>query len=255
MIIDSHAHYDDEKFNEDREELIASLTENGIEYVVNIGSSMAACHRTVELISKYDFFYGALGLHPCDVAEVSEEDFAWLRNEIATNPKVRAVGEIGLDYYWNDPEPAVQKPWFERQIELARELNKPIVVHSRDAAKDTYDMMAALKCGEIGGVVHCFSYAVEEAKKYLDMDFYIGVGGVITFKNGKKLKEVVEYAPLEKLLLETDCPYLAPEPYRGKRNSSLYIPHIVTEIAAIKGVTEEEVIRVTNENAKKMYNI
>ena len=255
MIIDSHAHYDDEKFNEDREELIASLTANGIEYVVNIGSSIAACRRTVELISKYDFFYGALGLHPCDVADVSDEDFAWLRNEIATNPKVRAVGEIGLDYYWNDPEPSVQKPWFERQIEMARELKKPIVVHSRDAAKDTYDMMAALRCGEIGGVVHCFSYAVEEARKYLDMDFYIGVGGVITFKNGKKLKEVVEFAPLEKILLETDCPYLAPEPYRGKRNSSLYIPHIVTEIAAIKGVSEEEVLRVTNENAKKMYNI
>ncbi len=255
MIIDSHAHYDDEKFNEDREELIASLTANGIEYVVNIGSSIAACRRTMELISKYDFFYGALGLHPCDVADVSDEDFEWLRNEIATNPKVRAVGEIGLDYYWNDPEPSVQKPWFERQIEMARELKKPIVVHSRDAAKDTYDMMAALRCGEIGGVVHCFSYAVEEARKYLDMDFYIGVGGVITFKNGKKLKEVVEFAPLEKILLETDCPYLAPEPYRGKRNSSLYIPHIVTEIAAIKGVSEEEVIRVTNENAKKMYNI
>lgn len=255
MIIDSHAHYDDEKFNEDREELIASLAANGIEYVVNIGSSIAACRRTVELISKYDFFYGALGLHPCDVADVSDEDFAWLRNEIATNPKVRAVGEIGLDYYWNDPEPSVQKPWFERQIEMARELKKPIVVHSRDAAKDTYDMMAALRCGEIGGVVHCFSYAVEEARKYLDMDFYIGVGGVITFKNGKKLKEVVEFAPLEKILLETDCPYLAPEPYRGKRNSSLYIPHIVKEIAEIKGVSEEEVLRVTNENAKKMYNI
>lgn len=255
MIFESHAHYDDDKFNEDREALIGALRENGIGYVVNIGASIASCKSTVELIGKYDFFYGALGLHPNEVQDVTEAEFRWLSDEAATNPKIKAVGEIGLDYYWNDPEPAVQKIWFERQIELARSLNKPMVIHSRDAAQDTYDMMSALNCRDIGGVVHCFSYGAEEAKKYLDMGFYIGVGGVVTFKNGRKLKEVVEYAPLDKILLETDCPYLAPEPNRGKRNSSLNLPYVVTAIATIKGVSEEEVIQVTCENAKKMYAI
>lgn len=255
MIFESHAHYDDDKFNEDRKALIGALKENRIGYVVNIGASIDSCRSTVELIGKYDFFYGALGLHPNEVQDVTEEEFYWLENEAATNPKVKAVGEIGLDYYWNDPEPAVQKVWFERQIELARKLHKPMVIHSRDAAQDTYDMMKALRCEDIGGVVHCFSYGVEEAKKYLDMGFYIGVGGVVTFKNGRKLKEVVEYAPMDRILLETDCPYLAPEPNRGKRNSSLNLPYVVAAIATIKGVSEEEVIQATCENAKKMYAI
>lgn len=255
MIFESHAHYDDEKFNEDRKELIESLPANGIEYVVNVGASIKSCKSTVELVSKYDFFYGALGVHPCDVADVTEEDFDWLRTEIMNNPKVVAVGEIGLDYYWDDVEPAVQKIWFERQMELARELKKPVIIHSRDAAKDTYDIMSALKCEEIGGVVHCFSYSKEEAARYLKKGFYIGVGGVVTFGNGKKLKEVVEYVPMESILLETDCPYLAPAPNRGKRNSSLNLIYVAEEIAKIKGMPVEEVIRITNENAKRMYRL
>lgn len=255
MIFESHAHYDDDKFDEDREELLSHLVENGIEYVVNIGSSIDSCKRTVKLMERYDYIYGALGIHPNEVHLVTDEEYEWLVREVKTNPKVRAIGEIGLDYYWEEPEPSVQKEWFEKQIELARQVKLPMVIHSRDAAKDTYDMMNALRCSEIGGVVHCFSYSAEEAKKYLDMGFYLGIGGVVTFKNGKKLKEVVEYAPLDRILLETDCPYLAPEPNRGRRNSSLNIPYIAKAIAGIKGVTYDEVVDITAQNAKKIYGI
>ncbi len=255
MIFETHAHYDDEKFNEDREELIRSLPENGIEYVVNIGSSIESCKKTVELIKQYDFFYGALGVHPNEVQDITEESFNWLADEIQNNPKVKAVGEIGLDYYWKEPEPDIQKRWFERQIELAANLHKPVVIHSRDAAKDTYDMMSALKCNEIGGVIHCFSYSAEEAGKYLDMGFYIGIGGVVTFKNAKKLLEVARYVPMDRILLETDCPYLAPEPNRGKRNSSLNLTYIAAKIAEIKGLSYEEVVDITSQNARRMYGI
>lgn len=255
MIFESHAHYDDDKFDEDREELLSHLVENGIEYVVNIGSSIDSCKRTVKLMERYDYIYGALGIHPNEVHLVTDEEYEWLVREVKTNPKVRAIGEIGLDYYWEEPEPSVQKEWFEKQIELARQVKLPMVIHSRDAAKDTYDMMNALRCSEIGGVVHCFSYSAEEAKKYLDMGFYLGIGGVVTFKNGKKLKEVVEYAPLDRILLETDCPYLAPEPNRGRRNSSLNIPYIAKAIAGIKGATYDEVVDITAQNAKKIYGI
>ena len=255
MIFETHAHYDDEKFDEDREEILGSLLENGIDTVVNVASDIASCHRTVELSRTHDFIYAALGIHPNEVHRVSEEEFAWLKQEICSNDKVCAVGEIGLDYYWEEPEPAIQKRWFERQIELARETGFPMIIHSRDAAKDTYDMMSALKCGEIGGVIHCFSYSVEEAKKYLDMGFYLGIGGVVTFKNAKKLKEVAEYTPLDRILLETDCPYLAPEPNRGKRNSSLNLPYVAQAIADVKGICYEEVVEVTGQNARKMYRI
>lgn len=255
MIFESHAHYDDDKFDEDRKELLESLRENKIGWVMNIGSSIESCKQTMELMSRYDFIYGALGVHPNEVHHVTEEDYQWLLREVQENEKVRAVGEIGLDYYWDEPEPAVQKEWFEKQVELARSVKLPIVVHSRDAAKDTYDMMSSLKCGEIGGVIHCFSYGVEEAKKYLNMGFYLGIGGVITFKNAKKLKEVAEYVPLDAILLETDCPYLAPEPNRGKRNSSLNLPYVAQAIADIKGITYEEVVKVTTQNAKKMYKM
>lgn len=186
---------------------------------------------------------------------MTQEEYQWLVKEIKSNEKVRAIGEIGLDYYWDEPEHFIQKEWFEKQIELAREAKLPMVIHSRDAAKDTYDIMSALKCDEIGGVVHCFSYSVEEARRYLNMGFYLGIGGVVTFKNGKKLKEVAAYAPLDRILLETDSPYLAPEPNRGKRNSSLNIPYIAQAIADIKGISYDEVVCVTGKNAKRMYGM
>ena len=254
MIFDTHAHYDDRQYDEDRETLIASLREEGIGGVVNIGADMASSERALELAHKYDFIYAAVGVHPSEVEELNDEAMDRLRVWSADERCV-AIGEIGLDYHWPDPAPEIQKKWFVRQLELAREVKLPVVIHSRDAAKDTMDIMHSEHAEEIGGVVHCFSYSKEIAKECVDMGFYIGVGGVVTFKNGRKLREVVEETPMEKILLETDCPYLSPEPHRGERNSSLNLPYVVKEIANIKGISEEDVIRMTEENAKRMYGL
>ncbi|SFU62525.1 TatD family hydrolase [Butyrivibrio sp. INlla21] len=254
MIFDTHVHYDDPAFDEDRDSLIASLEKAGIGNVVDIGASVDTTRKALELAHKYDFIYAAVGVHPSEVEELTEDSFELLR-EWSEDGRCVAIGEIGLDYHWPEPGRELQKKWFRRQLDLARQKQLPVVIHSRDAAKDTVDIMKEEHAEEIGGVVHCFSYTKEIAKECLDMGFYIGVGGVVTFKNGKKLREVVEITPIEKILLETDCPYLAPEPYRGKRNSSLYLPYVVEEIAKIKNISAEEVIRITENNAKTMYNL
>lgn len=254
QIFDTHAHYDDEAFDEDREELLEMLPQKGIAKVVNVGASLSSCKRTIELMNRYDYIYGAIGVHPNETAELTEESFEWLRQQCQLE-KCVAVGEIGLDYYWDEPEREIQKSWFVRQLNLAKELKKPVVIHSRDAAKDTVDLMTAEKAGEIGGVIHCYSYTKETAKTFLDMGFFIGIGGVLTFKNARKLKEAVEYIPLERIVLETDCPYLAPEPNRGKRNSSLNIPYVISVLADLKGVDEETVRRAAWENAHKLYRL
>ena len=252
MIFESHAHYDDEVFDEDREELLASLKEHGIEWVINIGASLQNCRNTLQLMEQYPFIYGAMGVHPSETGELNEENFAWLREQCSVD-KVVAVGEIGLDYHWNDPGPQIQKLWFERQLELAREVNLPVIIHSRDAAKDTLDIMHTLHAEEMEGVIHCFSYSKEIAREYLEMGYHFGIGGVITFQNAKKLKEAVEYIPMDRILLETDSPYLAPEPHRGTRNSSLNLPYVAQEIAALKGISYEEVVEITAENAKRLF--
>ncbi len=253
-IFDTHAHYDDEAFDEDRDALLSSFPANGIGKVTNVGASLASCEHTVKLMHNYDFLYGAIGVHPTETAELNEENFRRVE-EWCREPKCVAVGEIGLDYYWDEPGREIQKKWFVRQLQLARELGLPAVIHSREAAKDTVDLMTQQHAEEIGGVIHCFSYTVETAKIFLDMGFYLGIGGVLTYKNAKKLVETVEYAPLDRLVLETDCPYLTPVPNRGKRNCSLNIPYVVEKIAQLKGITEEEVRRVTWENAHRLYSI
>ncbi len=256
MIFDTHAHYDDEQFESGREALLASLPDCGIKRVVNVGASIASTRNSIELAEKYDFIYAAVGVHPSEIAELNEERLAWLR-DLTKLEKVVAVGEIGLDYYW-DKEPKVQecqRYWFKRQMELAREAQLPIIVHSRDAAADTLQVMKEAHAEEIPGVIHCYSYSPEMAQEFLKMGYYIGVGGVVTFKNAKKLKETVEQIPLECILLETDCPYMAPEPYRGKRNDSRYIPYVVEKIAQLKQVSVEEVEEVTWQNATKFYGL
>ena len=261
MIFDTHAHYDDEAFDADREELLASLADNGIGNVVNVAASMRGCHATLELTEKYDFVYGALGVHPDDADGLTEADMDYIEQQAAQSSKIVAIGEIGLDYYY--PADATypkagkdaQKYWFERQIELARQVKLPIMIHSREAAKDTEDILRQTHASDVGGIIHCYSYSKECAKFYLDNGFYIGVGGVVTFKNGRKLKETVEYVPLDRIVLETDSPYLAPVPNRGKRNSSLNLPLVADEIAALKNVTREEVIETTTANAKRLLNI
>lgn len=254
MIFETHAHYDDEAFDIDRDELLKSFPEQGIDYVVNVSAELQNVDRVLALADTYPFIYASVGIHPSNTADLNEESFAWLK-EKAKHPKNVAIGEIGLDYYWDTPDRLIQKVWFERQMELARELKLPMIIHSRDAANDTYQMMKAAKAGEIGAIIHCFGYGVEQARQYLDMGFYLGIGGVLTFTNGRKLKEVVEYAPLDRLVLETDSPYLAPVPYRGKRNNSLYLTYVVKEIARLKNIDTETVLRETSENAKSFYRI
>lgn len=253
MIFETHAHYDDEAFDEDRESLLGSMQEHGIERIINVCAEAAHWNRTVELMEKYPFVYGAVGVHPDDVGALNEE--AILRmHELCKHEKTVAVGEIGLDYYWDKEQHDAQIYWFERQLDVAREEKLPFMIHSREAAQDTLETMKRVKAGEIGGVVHCFSYGKEMAREYLNMGLSLGIGGVVTFKNARKLKEVVEYAPLESLLLETDSPYLAPVPYRGKRNCSLYIPYVAQMIGEIKGIDTEEVVEVTRENAYRVFS-
>jgi len=254
MIFDTHAHYDDEQFDIDRDGLLLSMKENGIGTIVNIGANLASSKTTLELAHKYDFIYGAVGVHPSDSAELSEDNFDRIR-QMSADEKCVAIGEIGLDYYWPEPDHEIQKKWFVRQLDLAREVGLPVVIHSRDAAADTVQILKDNNAGDIGGVVHCFSYSKEVAIECVKMGFYIGVGGVLTFKNGKKMKEVVSEIPIEKIILETDCPYLAPEPNRGKRNSSLNLPYVVKAMAEIKGISEEEVIDITERNARAMYRL
>lgn len=254
MIFDTHAHYDDEAFNEDRDALLHSLEAGGVEAVVNVGASIQTTKNTLQLMKQYPFVYGAVGVHPNETGELNDQLMDWLK-AVAGKEKVVAIGEIGLDYYWNEPEPEVQKYWFVRQLNLAREVKLPVIIHSRDAAKDTLDIMKAEHAGDISGVIHCFSYSVEMAREYLNMGFYLGIGGVLTFNNAKKLKEVVAYMPIERIVLETDCPYLSPAPNRGKRNSSLNLPYVAAAISEIKGVPEKEVIAVTRENARRMYRL
>lgn len=222
MIFETHAHYDDEKFDEDRAELLSSMQENGIGRIINVSANLESLENTRKLMEVYPFIYGAFGLHPDEVGDLNEDVMARMR-ELCRMEKAVAVGEIGLDYYWDKENHEKQEYWFRRQIALAREEKLPMIIHSREAAADTLRVMKEEKSEEIGGVIHCFSYSVEMAEEYLKMGFYLGIGGVVTFKNAKKIKEVVQMAPMERILLETDSPYLAPVPYRGKRNSSLYL--------------------------------
>lgn len=253
MIFDTHAHYDDEQFGEDREELLNSMQEGGVGTIVNISASLDSCRTVVELAGRYPFMYAAVGIHPDHVGSLNDKAFDEMEG-LLDNEKVVAVGEIGLDYYWDNESHALQEQWFIRQLELARRHHLPVVIHSRDAAADTLEIMKEHAQG-LKGVIHCFSYSIEQAREYVKMGFYIGVGGVVTFKNAKKLKEVVEGTPLTSIVLETDCPYLAPEPYRGKRNNSLYIRYVAKEIARIKNVDYDIVVRQTEANAAELYGI
>ena len=252
MIFDTHAHYDDEAFDQDRDELLKSMNEAGVAFIVNVGASIDSTRKALELAGKYPFLYAAIGVHPSETEGMTQDDLSWLK-EKAADPKVVAIGEIGLDYHWPDPDKAIQKKWFEEQLQLASETGLPIIVHSRDAAQDTLEILKEWQKEKMKGVIHCFSYTKEIAREYLNMDYYFGIGGVLTFKNAKKLIEAVEYIPMSRILLETDCPYLAPEPYRGKRNQSTYIDLVAERLAEIKKISKEEVLTITMRNAKEFY--
>ena len=254
MIFDSHAHYDDHAFDEDREEVLAALAESGVGTVVNVGASLEGTRRTVELAERYPFIYGAAGVHPDEVNELNEDTFAWLKEQCAGD-RIVAVGETGLDYYRDRTDHETQKKWFIRQLALAGELSLPVIVHSREAASDTMKILKEMYDLHIPVVVHCYSYSLEMAKEYVKMGYYLGIGGVVTFQNARRLREVVQNIPLSHLLLETDCPYLAPVPDRGKRNDSRKLIHVAGAVAGLKGITTEEVIRITEENAAAFYRL
>ena len=254
MIFETHAHYDDAKFDTDREMLLAELPQRGISPVINVGSSIATTKTTLSLAQEYPFLYAAVGVHPSDVDDLNEDTYAWLKQQ-TTLQKTVAVGEIGLDYYW-DKEPEIQakqRYWFVRQLALAQQADLPVIIHSRDAAEDTMQIMEKAYEDGIKGVIHCYSYSKEMAQEFIKMGYYIGVGGVVTFKNAKKLKETVQEIPLDRILLETDCPYMAPEPYRGERNDSSYIPFVIKKIAELRGITPEEVEQATRANAERLF--
>jgi TatD DNase family protein len=254
MIFETHAHYDDERFAEDREEVLKAVHESGVHPIINVGASIASTKTTLALAQKYDYIYAAVGVHPSDVDDLNEQTFAWLAEQTAWEKTV-AVGEIGLDYYW-EKDPDVQKKqqyWFARQLELAREAQLPVIIHSRDAAEDTMRIMRECHAEEIPGVIHCYSYSRELAEEFVKMGYYIGVGGVVTFKNARKLVETVAHIPMERILLETDCPYMAPEPHRGTRNDSRNIPYVIDKIAGIRGITPQEVEQITEKNGYDLF--
>ena len=253
MIFETHAHYDDEQFDQDRDEILQSMAAGGIGTIVNVSASYDSCWRVVDMVQVYPFMYAAVGVHPDEVGALNEERLEEMR-KLCEDPKVVAIGEIGLDYYWDKEAREEQRHWFIRQLELARKLGLPVLIHSREAAADTMEVMKEYGKG-LKGVIHCYSYSAEMAKEYVKMGYYIGVGGVVTFKNARKLKETVREIPLTSIVLETDCPYLAPVPYRGKRNSSLYLPYVAEEIAALKQVSFEEVVSQTERNAKDLYGL
>ena len=257
MIFDTHAHYDDEAFDEDRDQLLSSMKDGGVGCIVNVCASVGGFGGTLELMKAYPFVYGAVGVHPDDAGIMTQDTLDEIRR-LSHMEKMVAIGEIGLDYYWHkeEAEHKQQQEMFRAQMDIAREEKLPFMIHSRDAAEDTLEIVKEyMKKDMFGGIIHCFSYSREIAAEYLNMGLYLGIGGVVTFKNAKKLKEVVQYAPLSQLVLETDCPYMAPEPNRGKRNSSLYLPYVVQAIAELKQVSPEEVIEVTRENTHRLLGI
>ena len=249
-LIDSHAHLDNEQFNEDREEVLNRIKEN-LDFAVNIGYNLASSKKSVEFAKNYDFIYAVVGVHPDDIGEYSDEVEKELE-KLAQEDKVLAIGEIGLDYHWMTFPKEQQQEVFRKQMKLAQRVGKPVAIHSREAMEDTLKILKEFP--DVKGIFHCYPGSVETARKVID-NYYLGIGGVLTFKNAKKLVEVVENIPLDKLIIETDCPYMAPTPYRGKRNEPIYVEYVARKIAEIKGISYEEVVEVTNKNTRKAYGM
>lgn len=254
MLIDSHAHLDDERFDGDRDILIKSLKSNKLELVINIGADFQSSINSIELAKQYDNIYASIGVHPHSASEVTEETLDKFR-EMAKEEKVVAIGEIGLDYYYDNSPRDLQRKWFREQLKLAKELDLPVIIHSRDATQETFDIIKEAQDGSLRGVLHCFSGSVEVAMEYIKLGFYISIGGPVTFKNARVVKEVAEAVPLDKLLIETDCPYLTPEPYRGKRNEPMFVKYVAQKIAEIKDINFEELAKATNKNTKELFRI
>ena len=255
MLFDTHAHYDDERFDEDREALLATMPDHNVGLILNPGCDVETSRKAVELARRFPFVYAAVGLHPENIEDGWEADLETIRTLAQNEPKVRAIGEIGLDYYWEKDERsrARQQVVFARQMELARALHLPVIVHDRDAHADSLEITR--RYPDVTGVYHCYAGHVEMARELLERGYYLSFTGVITFKNARKAKEVIRETPIERLMIETDSPYMAPEPFRGRRNSSLYVHRMAETIAEIKGMEVSEVERITTENGKRLFGI
>lgn len=254
MLFDTHAHLDDKKFDDDREQVIEECKADGISLILNSASNISSSLKAIGLAKKYDFIYASVGVHPHDVKDMENDTIQVLR-ELAANPKVRAIGEIGLDYHYDYSPREVQRKRFAEQIQLAKDLKLPIIVHDRESHEDTMEILKKTNAKECGGILHSFSGSVEMARECLKLGFYLSISGPITFKNNRKTIEVVKEIPLDMLLIETDSPYLTPEPFRGKRNNPRYVKHVAEKIAEIKEISFEEVAAKTMENGKRVFRI
>lgn len=255
MIFDTHAHYDDEKFDSDRAELLSVIKEKNVDRIINVGASLRGCKESLKLAEQYDFIYAALGIHPEELDDLTDDNLAWIADSL-NHEKVVALGEIGLDYYWckEEIEQIKQKEYFIKQLEIADDKDIPVIIHSRDAAEDTMSILKKYR-EKKPTVIHCYSYSKEIAFEYIKLGYYIGVGGVVTFKNAKKLVDTVSILPMEKILIETDAPYMAPTPFRGERNDSSLLKYVVEKIAEIKDISVEEVEKITYQNALDFYRL
>lgn len=252
MVFDSHAHLDHRRFDSDRAEVLASLAEAGVSRVMNVGCDLTSSMKSIALAEKYPFVWASVGSHPDDAANFTEATLAMYR-QLAQNPRVKAIGEIGLDYYYDDNPPEIQKPCFIRQMELAAELDLPVIVHDRDAHRDVLDIVSRFPT--VKGVFHCYSGSAEMVKEVVKLGWYVGFTGVVTFKNARKAVEAVQAVPLDRILAETDCPYMAPEPHRGKRCDSSLVPLTVEKMAAIRGISFGEMAAAVTENAMRLFRI
>ncbi len=254
MFIDTHVHLNSEQYEEDLQQVIDRALANNVKKMVVVGFDQPTITRAMELVETYDFLYAVIGWHPVDAIDCTEEDLNWIER-LAAHPKVVAIGETGLDYHWDKSPKEIQQDLLRKQIQLAKRVKLPIVIHNREATNDCIRILQEEDASEVGGVMHCFSGSVETAKICIGMNFMISLGGPVTFKNAKKPKEVAEAIPLDYLMVETDAPFLAPHPHRGKRNEPSYVPLVAEEIARLKNIAVEEVAEATTQNALRFYNI
>jgi TatD DNase family protein len=254
MLFDSHAHLNAIQYEKDIVEVIQRAKDEKVTHIVVVGFDKETISKAMELTDQYDMIYAAVGWHPVDAIDMTDEDLNWIK-QLAAHPKVVAIGEMGLDYYWDKSPKDIQKEVFRKQIQLAKEVKLPIIIHNRDATEDVVRILQEENASEVGGIMHCFTGSLEVAKQCMDMNFYISFGGPVTFKNAKKPKEVVKEIPMDRLLIETDCPYLTPHPFRGKRNEPSYVKYVAEQIAELRGVTLEEIATKTSDNARKLFGI
>jgi len=254
VLFDTHVHLNADQFNEDKEEVINRAFDSGVKHMVVVGFDRKTIPLALEIAEQYETIYAAVGWHPVDAIDMTEEDLAWIES-LSEHPKVIALGEMGLDYHWDKSPKDVQKEVFRRQIRLAKKVNMPIIIHNREATEDIIEVLSEENAGEIGGIMHCYNDSAEYVQTFLDMNFYISLGGPVTFKNAPLPKEVAVQVPLNRLLIETDAPFLAPHPNRGKRNEPAYVKLVAEKIAQLREMRFDELGKITTENAFVLFNL